>query len=62
MPTSKTEMDQMLCSIARRFLNVPTLKPARTEPKSFQEMSVWQIEAALTAAFEAGETSARKTK
>ena len=45
---------QILSSIAREHLGVPTLKTRHSDGMDFHNVAVWQVEAALKAAFEAG--------
>jgi hypothetical protein len=53
-------IDQILTKIAVTHLNIPTLQPQRSDLLDFHNFAVWQVEAALKAAFEAGSCSARK--
>jgi hypothetical protein len=51
---------QLITDIARKHLFIPTLKPRRANSLDFHNVAVWQVEAALIAAFYAGTRSARK--
>ena len=44
----------ILASIAREHLQIPTLESRRSDHLDFHDVAVWQIEAALKAAFDAG--------
>jgi hypothetical protein len=50
----------ILAAIARKHLLIPTLKTRRSDSLDFHDVAVWQVEAALKAAFAAGSCSARK--
>lgn len=50
----------LLARIAGEYLQVPTLKARRSDSLDFHTVAVWNIEAALIAAFEAGVNSAQK--
>jgi hypothetical protein len=52
------EIDHELTRIAQRELGIQTLEPRNRDALDFHEVSVWQIKAALAAAFELG----RKTR
>jgi hypothetical protein len=49
-----------LRGIAREHLNIPTLKTRRSDSLDFHNVAVWQVKAALKAAFDAGVQYARK--
>lgn len=55
MTTQKT-----LEQIAQRHLNVETLATRHSDGLDFHDVAVWSIEAALKAAFEAGQQAAQK--
>lgn len=44
----------ILTDIARRYLGIPTLEKRNSDVQDFHDLAVWNIQAALTAAFEAG--------
>jgi hypothetical protein len=46
--------DQLFADIACKYLGIPTLESRRADSLDFHDVAVWQIKAALTAAFEAG--------
>jgi hypothetical protein len=48
----------ILEAIAREHLGIPTLEIRRSDRLDFYDVSVWRIEAALTAAYRAGGTAA----
>jgi hypothetical protein len=48
----------ILDEIAKEHLGVPTLRARRSDRLDFHTISVWQLEAALRAAFDAGANSA----
>lgn len=50
--------DQRLSEIAREHLLIPTLETRRADSLDFHSVAVWQVEAALKAAFDAGVRSA----
>jgi hypothetical protein len=49
---------QILTSIAREYLGIATLETRRSDRLDFHEVAVWQVEAALKAAFDAGRNTA----
>lgn len=51
--------DTTIQNIARDLLGLETLEVRRRDSLDFHEHSVWQIKAALEAAFEAGRQSSR---
>lgn len=51
--------DQQLEVIARRHMRLETLATRGSDRLDFHEVGVWEIQAALQAAFEAGRASAR---
>ena len=51
--------DPILASIAREHLRIPTLTSRQADSLDFHNLAVWQVEAALNAAFDAGMQSAR---
>ena len=46
--------DPILAAIAREHLLIPTLESRRSDILDFHDVAVWQVEAALRAAFDAG--------
>ncbi len=52
-------VQQILADIAREHFSIPTLEPRRADSLDFHDIAVWQVEAALKVAFEAGVQSAR---
>ncbi len=50
-------LDRILADIARDRLGIATLETRRSDGLDFHEVAVWQVEAALMAAFEAGSRS-----
>lgn len=49
---------QILTSIAREHLGIATLETRRSDSLDFHDVAVWQVEAALKAAFDAGRHTA----
>ncbi|VTU01647.1 hypothetical protein CL52_16505 : Uncharacterized protein OS=Magnetospirillum gryphiswaldense MSR-1 v2 GN=MGMSRv2_2605 PE=4 SV=1 [Gemmataceae bacterium] len=49
-----TNTHSRLADIAAKLLGIPTLTPRNSDRLDFHEVAVWQVEAALLAAFEAG--------
>jgi hypothetical protein len=49
---------QILTSIAREHLGIATLQTRRSDSLDFHDVAVWQVEAALKAAFDAGRNTA----
>jgi len=47
----------LLAGIARQHLLIPTLDTRRADSLDFHDVAVWQVEAALKAAFDAGQRS-----
>lgn len=54
--------DKIIASIAAEHLNVDTLETRRSDSLDFHEVGVWNIKAALEAAFAAGVQAAAKSK
>ena len=42
-------MEEALAEIARRFLDVPTLQPRKSDSLDFHECAVWSLKDALEA-------------
>jgi hypothetical protein len=55
MSTQKT-----LEKIAQKHLGIETLQTQKSDRLDFHDLAVWSIEAALKAAFEAGQQAAKK--
>jgi hypothetical protein len=53
-------LNQLLTGIARDHLGISTLKTRKSDALDFYDISVWQVETALKAAFEAGAKAASK--
>jgi hypothetical protein len=51
-------MKQALADIAKRLLDVETLEARNMDSLDFHELAVWQLRAALEAAYRAGAASA----
>ena len=49
---------QILTSIAREHLGIATLETRHSDSLDFHDVAVWQVEAALQAAFDAGRNTA----
>ena len=52
-----THRNDVLDRIAQEHLGIPTLEARRSDSLDFYEVSVWVVESALAAAFEAGRQS-----
>jgi len=52
--------EAILAGIAREHLHIPTLATRRADILDFHDVAVWQVEAALKAAFDAGAQSVGK--
>ena len=53
-------LTNLLEKIANKELNIETLEEQKSDDLDFHECSVWQIEKALRAAYEAGKQAAQK--
>lgn len=51
-------IDTILTNIAIKHLRIPTLTERRSDHLDFHSVGVWELQAALQAAFDAGATSA----
>lgn len=49
----------LLTDIARRYLGVPTLETRNSDVQDFHDLAVWNIQAALAVAFDAGYNESR---
>lgn len=56
--TTHRPTDELLAEIARKALNIKTLDTRNSDGLDFHEVAVWEVKAALKAAFEAGRDSA----
>jgi hypothetical protein len=59
MSTPTQAHAKILKDIARKHLRVETLETQKSDRLDFHEVAVWDIEAALKAAFEAGKQAAK---
>ena len=53
-------MNEVLADIAKRVLNVETLETRKMDSLDFHDVAVWKIAEALSAAYEAGQRSAKR--
>jgi hypothetical protein len=53
-------IDEILSRIASEHLGIHTLETRRADRHDFHDVAVWNVKAALTAAFEAGAAAARE--
>ena len=53
--------DNVIARIAREILRLDTLETSRSDRLDFSEQSVWQLRAALEAAYDAGFAAAQET-
>lgn len=58
----ETARSAAILEIARRELGIDTLERRRSDRLDFHDVAVWTIEAALTAAYEAGRAAERKRR
>lgn len=49
-----TKLDTILTAIAKEHLGIPTLEVRNSDSLDFHEVSVWGVQAALTAAYRTG--------
>lgn len=54
------DLQAQLEAIAAKHLRIDTLQTRMMDSLDFHEVSVWSLEAALKAAFEAGQAQARR--
>jgi hypothetical protein len=54
------QKNQVLEAIAKKHLRIDTLQTRDSDSADFHDLSIWSIEAALEAAFEAGQQSLDK--
>lgn len=57
--TEATDRDTELAKIASAKLGMPTLQTRNSDSLDFREVAVWQVRAALLAAFELGRKAVR---
>lgn len=57
---SLTELSPELATIARRYFGTTSLETQTSGDKDFKEVAVWNLKAALEAAFEAGRESGQQ--
>ena len=53
-------IDRVLEDIAREHLKVPTLETRRSDSLDFHDLAVWELRAALEAAYQAGLVAAKR--
>ncbi len=53
-------IDKVLEDIAREHLRVPTLETRKSDSLDFHDLAVWQLRAALEAAYQAGFAAATR--
>jgi hypothetical protein len=51
--TASDQPDLLFAAIARRYLGIPTLETRRSDSLHFHDVAVWQLKAALRAAYDA---------
>ena len=51
---SDSEVGRVLTEIAQRYLQIETLETRRADDLDFHDLAVWNVRAALVAAYEAG--------
>ena len=52
-------IDKVLEDIAKEHLRVPTLETRKSDSLDFHDLAVWQLRAALDAAYQAGIVAAK---
>jgi hypothetical protein len=57
-----SDLNELFTQIARRHLNIKTLRERGLDQLDFHEISVWGVKSALQAAYDAGLNAARKKK
>jgi hypothetical protein len=55
--TASDQPDILFAAIARRYLGIPTLETRRSDSLDFHDVAVWQLKAALRAAYDARVTT-----
>lgn len=58
----QTLLKNTLAHIAKKHLNIETLETRNSDSLDFHDVSVWQLEAALAAAYEQGRATALAEK
>ena len=53
-------IDRVLEDIAKEHLRVPTLETRKSDSLDFHDLAVWQLRAALHAAYQAGIVAAKR--
>jgi hypothetical protein len=53
-PAESSEMMEVFQSIAKKYLDIPTLRPRNMDDLDFHEVSVWEVVRALDAAYREG--------
>ncbi len=53
--------EQILTQIAQQHLRIETLEERKSDSLDFHDLAVWSIEAALKAAYEAGQAHGRRS-
>ena len=53
-------IDKVLEDIAKEHLRVPTLETRKSDSLDFHDLAVWQMRAALEAAYQAGLAAAKR--
>ena len=54
--------DETLCRIAKELLGLDTLETRKSDRLDFSDQAVWQLRAALEAAYNAGKAAAGKSR
>jgi hypothetical protein len=62
MSTATTDTEAMAEAIAAKHLGIETLETLNWDTADFHEVSVWEVKAALIAAFEAGRSAGRAAR
>jgi hypothetical protein len=52
--------DKVILEIAQKYLGLETLKTRKSDSLDFHDLSVWDVKAALEAAYGAGQASAKR--
>ena len=55
----RAEVQATIASIAREILHIETLETRRSDSLDFHDVAVWQVKAALEAAYTAGQRAGR---
>jgi len=62
MKSKRTTEDDLIESIARLHLDLETLDTRQADSLDFHELGVWQLRAALEAAYRAGASGAMRSR